>query len=238
MIPTYLNFKGVQMKYCKKCVMPDTRPGITFDSDGVCMPCKNHERKQKVDYEARFEEFKKLCDKYRGCNGDSWDCAIAVSGGKDSYMLVHVMREKMGMNPLLLFVDDNLSVTEAGKHNLLNLSEEFGCHLIRFNLDRRLNKLITRKTFEKYGKPMWLVEQLIGTYPVHMALRFNISLLVYAENMSYEYGGFGAKETYSAKNLLQDSAVGDIATQLIDDNIKKQDFGFILPPPPVRTRKA
>ena len=47
------------MKYCKKCVMPDTRPGIKFDKDGICIPCKNHERKRQVDYRARFEELKK-----------------------------------------------------------------------------------------------------------------------------------------------------------------------------------
>ena len=23
------------MRYCKKCTMPDTRPGIEFDKDGV-----------------------------------------------------------------------------------------------------------------------------------------------------------------------------------------------------------
>lgn len=35
------------VQYCKKCVMPNTRPGITFDSDGICMPCKNHEKKKR-----------------------------------------------------------------------------------------------------------------------------------------------------------------------------------------------
>ena len=29
-----------KMFYCKKCVMPNTRPGITFNSEGVCSACQ------------------------------------------------------------------------------------------------------------------------------------------------------------------------------------------------------
>ncbi len=36
------------MKYCKKCTMPDTRPGITFDSEGVCSACRHYEARKHV----------------------------------------------------------------------------------------------------------------------------------------------------------------------------------------------
>ena len=32
------------MKYCTKCVMPSTRPGITFDENGVCSACQSYEK--------------------------------------------------------------------------------------------------------------------------------------------------------------------------------------------------
>ncbi len=32
------------MKFCSKCIMPDTRPHITFNNNGVCIACQNHER--------------------------------------------------------------------------------------------------------------------------------------------------------------------------------------------------
>ena len=79
------------MKYCKKCTMPDTR-----------IACTNYEARKNVDWDARFEEFKALCDKYRGCNGPGgYDCAVAVSGGKDSHFQVYMLKEVMGMNPIL-----------------------------------------------------------------------------------------------------------------------------------------
>lgn len=59
--------------------------------------------KENIDYKARFKELEALCDKYRRMNGKfEYDCAIAVSGGKDSHFQVHIMKEKLGMNPILL----------------------------------------------------------------------------------------------------------------------------------------
>ena len=73
------------MKYCKKCLMPDTRPGIKFDDDGICYPCIHYEKSKTTNWEKRWKELESLCDKYRGSNGNGYDCIIAVSGGKDSH---------------------------------------------------------------------------------------------------------------------------------------------------------
>ena len=119
------------MKYCKKCTMPDTRPGITFDENGVCSACNHYAHRKDVDWDARWKEFEAMCDKYRGCNGPGgYDCAVAVSGGKDSHFQVYMLKEVMRMNPILFSVEDNFPMTEAGKHNLKNISEEFGCTII------------------------------------------------------------------------------------------------------------
>lgn len=34
-----------KIRFCKKCVMPNTRPGIKFDENGVCEACNNYEKK-------------------------------------------------------------------------------------------------------------------------------------------------------------------------------------------------
>ena len=110
--------------------MPNTRPGISFNKEGICSGCINYENKNKTNWDSRFKELKTLCDKYRGKYGDNHDCIIAVSGGKDSHYQVHVMKELMEMNPLLVSVEDNFPMTEAGQHNIKNISEEFGCDII------------------------------------------------------------------------------------------------------------
>lgn len=198
------------MQYCTKCVMPSTRPGITFDQNGVCSACQSYERRKTIDWESRWNELEALCDKYRGMNGNSWDCAIAVSGGKDSHYQVHLMKEVLHMNPILFSVEDNFPMTEAGQHNLKNISEAFGCNIISLKPDLKTQKMLMRYTFEKYGKPTWFIDRLIYTYPLHMALKFHTPLLVYGENVSYEYGGADYEETYSAKGQLNNGVASDI----------------------------
>ena len=48
------------MKYCKKCIIPDTRPDQIFDSSGVCNACLSYERNQKINWKDRSEELKNL----------------------------------------------------------------------------------------------------------------------------------------------------------------------------------
>lgn len=214
------------MRYCVKCVMPDTRPGISFDSEGVCSACRAYENRGQVDWDERWHELELLCDKYRGMNGDGYDCAIAVSGGKDSHFQVDLFKNRLGMNPILFSVEDNFPMTEAGRHNLKNISEEFGCNIISIKPDIRTQKKVMRYTFEKYGKPTWFIDRLIYTFPLHMALKFKTPLLVYGENVSHEYGGDHAEETYSAKDQLRNGVASDIpdADLIANCGISKKDL--------------
>lgn len=219
------------MKFCTKCIMPDTRPGITFNEKGVCIACQNNERKKKVDWNARMEEFKVLCDKYRRKEPGQYDCIIAVSGGKDSHYQVHIMKEVMNMNPLLITVEDFFTMTEAGKHNVQNISEAFGCNMISFKPNRRAAKIISRYMFEKYGRPLWYVDRLLYTVPLYYAAALNIPLLVYGENVSYEYGGVDDKETYSAREqVFNGVAPGVDLQELVEAGVPMDELTYLEAP--------
>ncbi|MCX6056667.1 MAG: N-acetyl sugar amidotransferase [Chloroflexi bacterium] len=220
------------MKYCVRCVMPETRPGIQFNEADVCSACQAYERRQTVDYKKRYEELRQLCDKYRGMNGKSgYDCMIAVSGGKDSHYQTHIMKEEMGMNPLLVTVEDNFPLTEAGMHNLKNISEEFGCDIISMKPNIKVQKIIMRVTFEKYAKPTYFIDRYIYTYPLQMAAKFNTPLLVYGENINYEYGGAQSHEDYSAKEQIENGVAAGISlSELAVGSVTDRDLNFFDPP--------
>jgi N-acetyl sugar amidotransferase len=203
--------------------MPDTRPGIKFDENGVCTACLNHDKKKDVDWNYRLLELEQLCDRHRKKSGH--DCIIAVSGGKDSHFQVHVMKEKMRMNPLLVSVGDNFPQTDAGKHNFDNISEEFGCEIICLKPNIKDQKKVMRYTFEKYGSPTWHIDRLIYTYPLIMAQRFDLPLLVYGENVSYEYGGVDGWETPSAIDQIENGVASDV-----DLSGLKIDKTLLIPP--------
>lgn len=224
------------MIYCDYCVMPNTRPGIKFSKDekgkNICQACINHKNKSNIDYKARFKELEKLCDTYRGMNGKyEYDCAIAVSSGKDSHFQVHIMKEKLGMNPVLFSVEDNFTMTEAGKKNLQNLSQTFKCHIISLKPDIKTQRKVMLKSFEKYAKPTWFIDRLIYSYPFAMALKFNTPLLVYGENVSYEYGGGDSQETPSAKDIFLNGVASDLdLNEFVDDEISLQDLQLFFNP--------
>jgi len=214
--------------------MPDTRPGIVFDDEGICRACVAYENRKNIDYVRRSEELKALCAKYRGINGENeYDCMIAVSGGKDRHFQVHVIKELMGMNPLLVTVEDNFPMTDAGLNNLKNISEAFGCDIISMKPNIRAQKTVMRKTFEKYGKPTYFIDRYIYTYPLHMAVKFKTPLLVYGENISYEYGGDQREETYSAKEQIDNGVASGIPFEdILGEKVTKKDLAFFDAPSP------
>jgi len=212
--------------------MPETRPGITFDKAGVCSACNSFENRKKTDYRARFKELEALCDKYRRINGPSgYDCMIAVSGGKDSHYQTYLLKEVLGMNPLLVTVEDNFPMTGAGLHNIKNISAEFGCDIISLKPNIRAQKAVMRKCFEKYGKPTYFIDRYIYSYPLHMAVKYNTPLLVYGENVNYEYGGAQKKESYSALEQINNGVASGIdMKELLGSGVTAKDLNFFAPP--------
>lgn len=142
------------------------------------------------------------------------------------------MKKVMNMNPILFSVEDNFPMTKAGQHNLKNISEEFSCNIISIKPNINLQKKLMRYMFEKYGKPTWYLDRLIYTYPLIMALKFNTPLLVYGENVSYEYGGADSEETYSAKEQINNGvATGIDENELIENvGMALQDLSFTRAP--------
>lgn len=218
------------MRYCKKCVMPDTRPGVVFDEEGVCHACRIAERKKEVDWDARMRELNNLCDKYRGANGNYYDCIIAVSGGKDSCFQIYIMKEVMKMNPLLINVS-NFSWTKTGLRNFNNMSETFGCDTISLHLNRKVARKMVRKAYEKLGSPNWYWDQAVYVFPIRMGINMKIPLIVYGENVSYEYGGFQREETYSAKNQIKNDIVKNVDWDFwLDKDITMKDLNAVVYP--------
>lgn len=226
------------MKYCTRCVMPETRPGIKFNSKGVCSACEAYDAQLKIDWNKRMEEFKDFCSKYRRNKKGSYDCIIAVSGGKDSHFQVYMMKEVMGMNPLLVSAEDNFTMTKAGVHNLQNISEEFGCDIISLKPNRKVQKRLIRKMFEKYLKPTWYIDRLIYTYPLHMALKLDIPLLVYGENISRTYGGVDDVDTYSARDQISNGVALSVSKEeLLDDVVTEDALSLLDAPSPDELKK-
>ena len=209
--------------------MPDTRPGLIFFDD-VCAACINYEKQKKIDWNKRKKELEALCDKYRGSNGNGYDCAIAVSGGKDSHFQTYYMKEVMKMNPVLLTIG-NIDWTETGRKNLENISDTFGCDIIMMNPNRKVTRILCRKAFEEIGQPSWYLDSLIYAFPYRMSMQLGVKLLVYGEDVNYTYGGKFKEETYSAMSQPQNDVVKPYWDKwLKDGEPTEKDLNSARPP--------
>jgi len=87
------------LTYCRQCVMPDTKPDLHLDGEGVCNACRSYQKRGEVDWDARHKALLELLEKRRRLDGSNWDCIVPVSGGKDStYQVVRMVQ--LGLNPL------------------------------------------------------------------------------------------------------------------------------------------
>lgn len=215
------------MNRCKRCYMPDTRPGSVF-KDGICQACRNYDARDGVDWIAREQELRELCDKYRKSDG-GYDCVIPVSGGKDSHFLVYTMKVKMGMNPLLVTIADPFTKTRAGESNFKNLGKAFNCDHILFNISPHVFKRATKLAFEKFLDPLRFVEAAIYTVPYKMAVVHDVSLVVFGENSRFEYGELKEDSPWATnyvKNMFE-----SIDVDLWRDNgFSDKELNPIIPP--------
>lgn len=179
------------MKYCKRCLYPANHPyGILFDEKGVCSGCRVHEEKDLLDWDERFKLLQKIVDENlsKSTEKSFFDCIVPVTGGGDSYFIVYVVKEILGMNPLLVNYNHQYN-TKIGIKNLANLSTVFDCELIQSTISPELIKKITRCTIKEYGNIYWHVLAGYTTFPVKVAVRFRIPLIIWGVNPWSEQTG-------------------------------------------------
>ncbi len=177
---------GRWIRYCRRCVMPDTRPDILFDEDGVCSACRHFEQRPQIDWAARRAELEAMLDRYRSRDGSNYDCVVPVSGGKDSTFQVLKMLE-LGLNPLCVTATTCM-LSPIGRRNLANL-RSLGVDHVEVTVNPRVRRVINRFALTHVGDVSWPEHVTIFTIPVRMAVQHRVPLIVWGENSQNEYGG-------------------------------------------------
>lgn len=172
--------------YCRRCVMPSSRPGILFDQDGVCSACRWQERKTRIDWGARADQLQRIADWARSVTRAPWDCVLGVSGGKDSLWQAHQLRDRFGMNPLLVqFVSSD--GTELGRRNAENMIR-CGFTVMSLQPNPVVERALARKSFLTYGNIAKYSEFALFTAPFRVAVDHDIPLVFFGENPALEAG--------------------------------------------------
>lgn len=153
------------MKRCTLCIIPESFPGIKFDSEGVCSLCiKFKEQKELIP------SLEKLQGKLNDIINENklknlkYEALVAFSGGKDSTFLIYTLKEKYGLN-ILAFTFDNGFMAEHSFVNMRNV-------LNALNVDH----VIVRPRYDLVKK-IFSESAAYDIYPTHL-LKFGSSICI------------------------------------------------------------
>lgn len=172
------------LRYCRRCVTPQTRPNLQIDAEGICSGCRNYEARAGIDWDHRLVELKGILDHYRNPSG--YDCIVPVSGGKDSHAQVLKILE-LGYRPLAVTAS-TCHLSALGRRNLDNIAR-LGVDHIEVTTDRRVRRVLNRLGLQLVGDISWPEHVSIFTIPVRIAVQLGIPLLIWGENPENEHGG-------------------------------------------------
>lgn len=224
------------MKYCKRCLYHEYHPlNLIINEDGICSGCKIHEEKDTINWDDKKAELKSLLDAYKNTSGNNYDCIIPVSGGKDSYFIVDTIKNKMGMNPLLVTYNKQYN-TATGIRNLANLRIKFDCDILTMTVDPIKVKKITRSTLRRFGSIYWHCIAGQTVFPVQVAVKFKIPLIIWGAHQGIDQVGMFSHNNQvemTRKYRKEHDLMGFEADDLLDDEydfIREEDiFQFRYP---------
>ena len=174
------------LKYCKRCLIPNSKPDISFNDKGVCIACTNYENRPLIDWDLRKKELLSIIEKYKANSDSNWDCIVPVSGGKDSTYQVLKMLE-LGLNPLCVTAT-TCDESNIGRKNIENL-KSLGVDHIQVSPNPIVRAKLNKIGFEQVGDIAWPEHVSIFTIPVRAAVQFKIPLIIWGENSQNEFGG-------------------------------------------------
>jgi len=216
--------------FCKKCLMPNSRPRIVFDQNGICNACNYLSKRNNLNWDERKNELKEILNHHRSKKG-YYDCIVPWSGGKDSSYIAYKLKFEYEMNPLLVTFAPLIptSVGYKNRENIINL----GFDHYYFRPNQKASKLLSKRFFLERGNPKVHWDSGIKSIPLKVSIEKKIPLIFYAEHGESHYGG---NVLHKKSSMLLDldevyeNNIGDDPRNWIDDEISKSDiYPYTLP---------
>jgi predicted PP-loop superfamily ATPase len=191
-------------RFCSRCVLPDTFPGIRFDEGGVCQHCRKFEagEKKRGQEKARYQE--KFLDLLRELNppgqpdgrlGRSqpggarpYDVLMAYSGGKDSSYTLLALQRNYGLRILALTLDNGF-LSPAAVRNARAVTRALGIDHLAVSPNREILARAFRRTLELDVYPLRALERassicntcmnLVKAYLFKTSVEMGIPIMAY-----------------------------------------------------------
>ncbi|MCA6417291.1 MAG: N-acetyl sugar amidotransferase, partial [Cytophagales bacterium] len=196
-------------------------------------------KKEKIDWAKRKKELGELIESYRGKY--DYDCIVPFSGGKDSTWTLYYLMKEYKIKPLVVRFDHGFlrpNLNENTTRVLRNLGADFHTFTPNWKV---VQKLMLQSFLEK-GDFCWHCHTGIFSYPMHVAIRYNVPLIFWGEPTSEytSYYGYDQDEEVDEKRFNRVTNLGitalDMAVRL-GGTMDERDFKPYSYPPLKDLRK-
>ena len=221
------------MKYCKLCVQPDTRPNTKFIRNTICPACNYFNKLGEVDWNERSMILQKLVSKYKDTSSGGFDCIIGVSGGKDSLRQALFIRDKLGLNPLLVSLSyPPEQITQRGVDNISNLID-LGFDVVISNPAPRRWKHLMKESFLRFTNWAVSTELALFSSVPQVAINYGIKLILWGENPGLQLGDLKTlgRNGYDGNNLRDMNTLkGGVPSWMLELGYTKQQLNSYFYP--------
>lgn len=175
------------LRKCTKCFLPETYETIEYDENSVCNICRQKEyRDSAIAWDNRKKMLDELIEQYRGKY--DYDCIVPFSGGKDSTFTLYYLVKEYKLKPLVVQFNHGFFRPNLMKNNERTM-KKLGVDMITFTPNYRVVKRLMLEALIRKGDFCWHCHTGVCSYPMHIAIKFNVPLVFYGEPSS-EYTAY------------------------------------------------
>ncbi len=214
------------MKYCERCLQPDTRPNTVFTAAGLCPACDYHEQARQIDWQERYEILLDLVAGLKRRPGQHFDCIIGVSGGKDSTRQALWVRDKLGLNPLLVSLSHPpQQVSQLGVDNISNLVE-LGFDVLYSAPAPGVWQRLMKDSFFKFANWARSSELALFSSVPQVAIRYGIPVIFWGENPALQVGDLKTmgRNGYDGNNLRYSNTLSSGHAWMLESGYLPQEL--------------
>ena len=175
------------MRYCTRCLYPETQDTLMFDEDGVCSVCRQIDyRDTNIDWVERRRQLDELVGQYRGKG--QYDCIVPFSGGKDSTFQAWYVVTQLKLKPLLVRFDHWFYRPLVQENNARTM-KLLGAEMLNFTPNWHVVRELMLEALKRRGDFCWHCHTGVYAYPMQVAIRYEIPLIIWGESLA-EYQSF------------------------------------------------